>query len=342
MKTSTRLALWGFIALTTGNTYAQTPYPNLMRFDTASAEVREYIVHSITGCVRTASIALVRNHGFPDSPTYIKHLSVVNFRLELGLEARRCVEVLKGSPTVGGDRSCYFYKTSRLCRDPMYRPRVYSDKDITLYDFEPDEFLYYDYGTKKGRGRHERWRLVPPYDIDYGWFCRAETARLAFLTPERCPLVDRVDGDHHIRISLLHTASGGTIKTEDAKRMKPEELLRELGVESVFSNRVFSLNEGCVFHVDYELPRLKQESKNRVPDEVPPEVMRLSSEEVSEVVRLAYAVDGDAAGYDAACARCPQLLKPVTEFRTGIGRMLREALSAGGMLPNGASPAAKE
>lgn len=40
-----------------------------------------------------------------------------------------------------------------------------------------------------------------------------------------------------------------------------------------------------------------------------------------------------AADYDAASKRCPKLLKPVKEFKTEIGKRLKSAMEAGGMLP---------
>ena len=63
--------------------------------------------------------------------------------------------------------------------------------------------------------------------------------------------------------------------------------------------------------------------------------MHLSPDEASEIVYLAYLADKryTVADYDAACKRCPKLLKPVKEFKTEIGKRLKSAMEAGGMLP---------
>ena len=62
-------------------------------------------------------------------------------------------------------------------------------------------------------------------------------------------------------------------------------------------------------------------------------LMHLSADEVSELVYLAYLVDGnDAKGYAAAVVRCPKILKPVVEIKTPFGKRLQQALTEGGML----------
>ena len=119
--------------------------------------------------------------------------------------------------------------------------------------------------------------------------------------------------------------------------------MRQLGVEGVFSNRVFRLNEGGVFQVDYDVPQLK----GRVLDETARKcldaarrgsasLVHLSAAEVSEVVYLAYAADGDrdGAAYAAAVRRCPGILRPFAPpFRTELGRRVDAALRNGTRLP---------
>ena len=70
-------------------------------------------------------------------------------------------------------------------------------------------------------------------------------------------------------------------------------------------------------------------------------LMHLSAEEVSELVYLAYLIDGDAAGYEASVVRCPKILKPVVEIKTTFGKRLRQALTEGGMLAQCGSAAVR-
>lgn len=73
--------------------------------------------------------------------------------------------------------------------------------------------------------------------------------------------------------------------------------------------------------------RLSREKDNRI--------MHLSPGEASEIVYLAYLADKryTVADYAAACKRCPKLLKHVKAFKTEIGKRLKSAMEAGGMLP---------
>ena len=50
------------------------------------------------------------------------------------------------------------------------------------------------------------------------------------------------------------------------------------------------------------------------------------------MVSLAYAANGETAGYATAQRRCADVLKPVTEIRTNLGRCLQAMLRDGGMI----------
>lgn len=353
MRTSIRLTLWGFISLAAaGNLRAAVSNHCDQNFDSLPTNVREYVVHSITDCVRTTSIVLTRDWRPAETNLFLvrkwemeSEPIFLGLHNALGLRRCQCVEILKGNLSVGRNEVCYLYDVRRMYCPPVV---MFPEGNGGPFDLEPEEFAYYnenDRKMKKGKGKLERWKLRPPYDPYSYNRCIPDAVSLMFLTPEHQLLMDRMGSrDYNLGCHMnpfYWTRKATFHKIADAKKMRREELMKTLGVEAAFSNRVFSLNEGCTFHVDYYPPRLEWKPEELVHHKPQPKML-LSSEEVSEVVRLAYAVDGDAAGYDAACARCPQLLKPVTEFRTGIGRMLREALSAGGMLPNGAPPAAKE
>ena len=131
----------------------------------------------------------------------------------------------------------------------------------------------------------------------------------------------------------------------DYNSIPTETLMSRLGVTEAFSNRVYQAEEGCAFQVDYPVPDLgwkdtlvtKEEHLEIVRSSRREDnrIMHLSSEEASEIVYLSYLADKrySAADYDAACKRCPKLLKPVRTFKTEIGKRLKAALESGGMLP---------
>ena len=109
------------------------------------------------------------------------------------------------------------------------------------------------------------------------------------MTPE--PKLDK----RRIRLNGFSAGQGTILDIigKDYKNQTSEELMVKLGVEKVFSNRVFRLNEGCAFHVDYPVSGKAVEGVS----EGPSVLMHLSAEEVSELVYLAYFVDdGDTKG----------------------------------------------
>ncbi len=165
-----------------------------------------------------------------------------------------------------------------------------------------------------------------------------EFVQLMFLTTEHMLDKKRIKPNKH------HHGLGTIMDFIDKDYMNdtPEELMAKLKVEKVFSNRVFRMNEGCAFQVDYPMPDMDWRNQGNKKEHLEKlksiqagnsVLMHLSQEEVSEIVYLSYLVDGgDVKGYEAACARCPKMLKPVAELKTGIGKRLRKAMLEGGML----------
>lgn len=75
-----------------------------------------------------------------------------------------------------------------------------------------------------------------------------DVVQLMFLTPE--PILD---------VRRLRPRGDGPLSKkigEDPRNLTADELMRKLGIEQVFSNRVFRMNAGCVFQVDYPVPEL--------------------------------------------------------------------------------------
>ena len=300
-------------------------------FESAGADVREYIVLSLASHIRANStIGLFLSRGDDD----VKDGVILwYYTFELGQERSRCLEILKGDVSIADYTFCFFYCT------PRENLEVFPVRSGCVGGWEYVRSYRWKGETYPCRGK-EVWQFEPPYDpFRSDW--DDEYVRLMFLTPER-----KLDIS---RIKLLKPSKvyeGETIASKvkgDVKRMPPEEVMRQLGVEGVFSNRVFRLNEGGVFQVDYDVPQLK----GRVLDETARKcldaarkgcanLVHLSAAEVSEVVYLAYAADGDrdGAAYAAVVRRCPGILRPFAPpFRTELGRRVDAALRDGTRLP---------
>lgn len=302
-------------------------------FKDASQEIRDFVIERITNYIDGASIALM--HERTDEVSHredaLMHWSIA---WELRLKERRCIEMLKGNPEVAGYKVCYLYETPRLAKT---LPRLVVRTSERAGD---SDMGYFDGGAPfKGRfiplTEKNLWKYMPPYDPYLSF--QDEFVRLMILTPEseldvKCIRPDKFP---------CNVTNFITIVGKDYTNQTSAAIMRALHVEAAFSNRVFRMNEGCAFQVDYPIPDLdwrgsgtveehrmrlaKVQSGNTV-------LMHLSAREVSEIVYLAYLVDGDSKGYVTACSRCPKILSPVKEFKTEIGTRLAEALQAGGML----------
>ena len=114
----------------------------------------------------------------------------------------------------------------------------------------------------------------------------------------------------------------------DVRTLPSAEFLAKYKLGRVFSNSVYQVTEGCMFIVDHPLVKVPDEGTkrhHRVRD------IRLSHQEVSEIVYLAYLEEdkkGGAATY-AEAVRQSLILQPMpkAEFKTLIGQRLHAALS---------------
>jgi len=302
------------------------------RFDDASTEIQEFVVTEITNCLKGAQIALMHE---PSHQEDERNLPLITRALcrELGLREKYCVEVLKGDVSVGGYRRCYLYETARCAQalPPLF--------DVFGPIAPPSTCCYFDEGTRSNpragkcvwvTGRMI-WKYLPPYDPYQSYM--DEFVHLMLLTPESRLDMARLKPDkwHPSEKTLLGILGSGYTN------MVARQAMHKLKVETAFSNRVFRMNEGCDFQVDYRLPgtlgltwrglepkerhmeRLKSiQAGNSV-------LMHLSAEEVSELVYLAYIVDGGGTKeYEAALVRCPKILKPVAEIN-GLPALIAEA-----------------
>lgn len=285
--------------------------------------MKEFVVQSISNCIQeNCTIALFLG-GDDDCEDEVLPW---HYAFELGLERHRCLKVLKGDGALTNDSCCFFYCTPR--ENLEFRYVLGERPDVTSYIWKGK--LY------NCRGK-DVWKFEPPYDpFRHNW---EGCVRLMFVTPERRLDISRVKliKPHYTKPPYHGSSIAGKVKG-DVMKMSSKELMRALKLESVFSNRVFRLNEGGVFQVDYEVPQLtgrvlRKEAQKclEYAKEANNSLMHLSADEVSEIVYLAYAADGDADGtrYAAAVRRCPKILKPFKPpFRTEIGRRVHEALGA--------------
>lgn len=79
------------------------------RFGEASLDVQDYVVIEVTNRLSRSTIALVKG---PVDNVKDKQGSLIPyfFCCEMGLKEIRCIEVLKGDVSSGGDKKCYFTK----------------------------------------------------------------------------------------------------------------------------------------------------------------------------------------------------------------------------------------
>ena len=295
-------------------------------FDSASPDVQEYVIDSITNCVSTASIALM--HERTDEALREEDgLMPWPVSWELGLQERRCVEMLKGDASSAGYKVCYLYRSPQ---DAGERAVFVGD---VVSDGRTSGFRYYKGGKYyHGRGK-DIWKLFPPYDpfSSHG----DEFVQLMLLTPERNLDVRCLRPGK----SPCETNAIARLLGRDPRGMTSQELMQALHVERAFSNRVLRVNDGCAFQVDYPVPDLDWRRKHLSQKEHLERLkniqlrnsvlMHLSHREVSEITLLAFAAAGKTEGYAAARERCQKILKPVERLQTTIGILLYQAMSEG-------------
>lgn len=301
-------------------------------FDETTEDVREFVVQSVTNCIRNATIALMHER-IDEVLRPEDALMPWYYGPELGFRIRRCVVMLKGEHTLSENEVCYLYETPRQAN---VLPTQY------FVAGGPTAFCYFD-GNRIDMSKavwltgRKKWLYDPPYDPYASYM--DEFVQLMLLTPEF-----RLDKSR-IKPNKYHYGHGTVVELigVDYARSEPEELMAKLKIEQVFSNRVFRMNEGCAFQVDYPMPDMDWRGLGNKSDHLEKlkgiqagntVLMHLSREEVSEIVYLAFIVDSkDQKEYDAAVRRCPNALCPVSSCRTSIGRRLQAALREGGLMP---------
>jgi hypothetical protein len=279
-------------------------------FDTSSEDVKNYVVKTLAAAVKTSDIAVTHSRSdelFRDDGDMEDFV-----RLVLHVDAMRFSTILKGRQSIPPYSVGYIYPPDRYVPGKVPMPpltRVPLDKNDA--------------------------RLLPPY---FPSLSRVDNlTRLMFLTRKTTPLKDRLlQRDNGARRQMIYN---------DAKEMTEAEFVAKYELESVFSNQVYSVVEGCVFHVDCPVPSLPTtklmemnagmlsgDGARNAYLQKNSGLISLSPLEVSEIVYIAYMHDGgdDAGGRCAeACKRNPEILIPIEtqEFTTSIGKQLFSAVS---------------
>jgi len=285
--------------------------PGFLSFDSLPEDKQEYVVKSLASALPTADVAVLhsrideiyRNDGEMDG--------MVN--AALGLWSIRFPVILKGRNSLPPYSVGYIYKPDLYV--PGLLPHVHESRP-------------------SGRDlRTAGYWVRPPYFPTIN--PKDDLTRLVLLTRQTAPLKDRIIPRNNwgARFKMIY---------DDAKNMDETEFMEKYDLTAVFSNQVYRVVEGCIFHVDlsvHELPETELEKTH--PEVVAADrarlpfhqqrsgLIHLSSEEVSEIVYIACLLDGGAGQYAEASKRAPELLLPVEkpEFKTAIGKRVHAAVA---------------
>lgn len=274
------------------------------RFETASGDAQEYIIETLALAIPTADIAIIhsrydeifRDDGDMDDI----------FKLVFNLWASRFASVLKGRENVPPYSIGYVYLPER------YVPGLLPLPPITRVPMEKED-------------KRLRPLYFPSLDMS------DDLIRLVFLAkqtvPEKRRLLQRNNGE---RRQMIY---------DDAKSMTEIDFMDKYGLADIFSNKVYNIIEGCAFHVDYPAPLLPvtdmmkinsgmlESSKAKLSYfQKNSRLIHLAPDEVSEIVYIAYLLDGEAGAdrYAEVCKQNPNILSPMTnvKFKTLIGQKL--------------------
>ena len=278
-----------------------------LSFASVSEERQAYVVESLASTLTTADVVVLHSRSdevFRDDGEMDETVSLV-----LNVWPIRFPVVLKGRESILPYSVGYIYKPD------WYVPGL---REIRT-ERKPS-------ARKGGRG------FLPPY------FPTLDTTddlmRLVFLARQTVP----------IKARLLQRDSGARRQMiyDDANAMEETAFTEKYNLTAVFSNQVYSVVEGCIFHVDLPVPKLPRTALMEAnaamlaADQARlsyfqrnSNLIHLSPEEVSEIVYIAYLLDGGAERYAEASRRAPELLLPIEkpEFRTAIGRQVFAAVA---------------
>ena len=177
-------------------------------------------------------------------------------------------------------------------------------------------------------------RISPPYFPSLG--ADDDLVRLMFVTQQTSPLRGRLRPYKDKLFGPIY---------EDANKLNEDEFISKHGLEDVFAHKVYSILPGCAFMAEYDTPELPTTDLMRLNQHLldsqktvttymqrNSRLIKLSKQELSEVVYLAYIFDKEspAGGYYEACSAYSSILNPLDSndrIVTQIGTRLLAALS---------------
>ena len=199
-----------------------------------------------------------------------------------------------------------------------------------VYLYKPFDWNWYS------RSLHRKTPLYNPPLLHDG------VIRLMFVTRQTEPLKDRRWTSLEFDPTIKALFRDDTLAMEEG-RMSPQEYMEKHGLAAVFSNRVYRVEEGSTFQVDYPAPTMAPTSFELQEAELAkareqsmqlgflPRPVRLSAREASEIVFIAYLQDGkDGITRYVEVAKDDPFLVPMTEpkFQTELGKRFYAAITA--------------
>jgi len=292
--------MWIFYRITLVVFYSCCVYAET--FDEAPSFCKSYVVQQLADILANSSKSnsIVVVHDRIDEP-YRNHGELkVDLMLTLDLRRVRFVEMLKGVNTYSENEVLYFYPI----RYQLAHTGQTRDQIAKCYEpqFIPDDLI-----------------------------------KVLFVCQSTIPIVTRLNNDlGDARINMQ-------IKTfiEDAQALGKQDFLNKYGLTTISSNKVFEIQKPAIFSVaceklqplsDTESMRWSRGQLENLRRTIPASqdlsnLLHLSRREVSEIVYIAYLLDGkDGIVKYAEAAKKSKILEPMADakFTTQIGQKLYE------------------
>ena len=267
-------------------------------FDQLDGRTQAYIIKQLSLALGDSDIAILqqRNDEWVRKDTSLS----TGQKATLGLTLLRFIKMLKGTANVATNEIIYIYEP--------YNKEWHIRSDP----------------------RHGSPNRPPPYRP---LFLAEDLMRLVLMKHQMEPIRDRFCDGWQKREPEIKPFVADALNMDNGK-----EFLAKYNLTTTFSNKVYRVMEGCVFRVDYPVPdmpetelmRMNRQNAALMKARVPylqkmTNLVSLTKREVSEIVLLAYLLEGEKGRSQyAAMIKDNLLLEPMTElvFKTGIGRKL--------------------
>lgn len=277
-----------------------------MMFDTADNNVQDYVVKQLSIAIKDSEIVILQDRRDEIHRGAEYHGFCYGQQRSLGLWTVRFLGKLRGSINVGLNEPIFIYKSK-------------NNKVPEIQD-----------------------RETPPPRPYLPLFTSDDLTRLTFVKRQFEPIKDSIaTGTRYIEWKPF---------AHDALKLRGSEFIAKYKIEDVFSNRVYKVVDGCVFHVDYPPPVMadtntmimenKMDKRDpefvkthflRIQEYTKLSIIHLSKREVSEIVLIAYLLEGKKGVEQYSMARKDNvLLEPMEDLtlKTGIGKKLFASLKS--------------